>query len=811
MGLSAADAGVCLAAGPGVLMARRGSMGALARNAGALYGVQLASYLVPLLEIPILARALGPGLYGRILFCQGLALTASVVAEYGFNLNAARQAAVRGDRATLAGLFAQVMGAKTLLSVPMIAIGLLVWMGGWGGVALADPALVPFVIAYFLAFGYSPMWYFQGVERMAGPAALDVALRLGGLAVLAWAVRGPGDFHAALWILAVPPLLNTSLTLGWARWQVGPGQWDWRGSLRQLREGFHFFVYRGAGGLSMAAVPVGLGMAAGQHAVGVFGPAEKLIKGMVSLAQPLLMALYPVCARTVGRGGRAAYGGAARLVLVLGLLALVGTAVGAWMGPWVLGLMLGDGFAQTYGVFACLLGLVPLRVLSQGLALILLIPAGRAQAASYAISGFSVAAVLAGIVLSRLYGGLGMAVGLLVGETLLFGVLALMAWHVWRTPPAAADAPARSGLRILLVSTGLNMGGAERQVVDLADSLAERGHRVMIAYMVDGVALRPKHRRVSLYPLHCAKTPRGLLRGYARLAAMIYRWHPDVVHSHMVHANLLTRLVRLAAPMRRLVCTAHSNREGGRAVMLAYRLTDALADVTTHVSHEAAAEYEQAGAVPEGGMVTVHNGIDVNRFQRGAHSRHPGAEGWPGPAGRRRVLAVGRLVPEKNQAALLRAFALVVDDYPDTDLWIAGDGPLRADLETLRGQLDLADRVFLMGERHDVPALMRAADLLVLSSRVEGFGLVVAEAMASGTLVVATDVGGVAEVMGNHGFLVPPDDVAALAQGIWDALRMDPSRASLLAACNRAYVARRFDIRRVTEDWLGIYRGAGEC
>lgn len=247
MGIPDPDAGLRLAAGADSMMARRGSMGALARNAGALYGVQLASYLVPLLEIPILARALGPGLYGRILFCQGLALTASVVAEYGFNLNAARQAAVRGDRATLAGLFAQVMGAKTLLAVPMIAIGLLVWMGGWGGVALADPALVPFVIAYFLAFGYSPMWYFQGVERMAGPAALDVALRLGGLAVLAWAVRGPGDFHAALWILAVPPLLNTGLTLGWARWQVGPGRWDWRGSWRQLREGFHFFVYRGAG------------------------------------------------------------------------------------------------------------------------------------------------------------------------------------------------------------------------------------------------------------------------------------------------------------------------------------------------------------------------------------------------------------------------------------------------------------------------------------------------------------------------------------------------------------------------------------
>lgn len=809
MGVFDPDAGLRMAAGAGVVMARRGSMGALARNAGALYGVQLASYLVPLLEIPILARALGPVLYGQILFCQGLALTASVVAEYGFNLNAARQAAVRGDRATLAGLFAQVMGAKTLLAVPMIVIGLLAWLSGWGGVASADPVLVPFVIAYFLAFGYSPMWYFQGVERMAGPAALDVALRLGGLAVLAWAVRGPGDFHAALWILAAPPLLNTGLTLGWARWQVGPGRWDWRGSWRQLREGFHFFVYRGAGGLSMAAVPVGLGMAAGQHAVGIFGPAEKLVKGMVSLAQPLLMALYPVCTRALGRGGRAAYSGAMRLVLVLGLLAVAGTAVGVWLGPWVLGLMLGDGFQETYAVFGWLLGLVPLRVLNQSLALVLLIPAGRARAASYAISGFSVAAVLAGMVLARFHGGSGMAAGLLAGEVLLCGVLSLLSWRLWKAGDGEKRSDPERRLRILLVSTGLNMGGAERQVVDLADSLAARGHRVMIAYMVDGVALRPGNRHVALYSLHCAKTPVGLLRGYARLAMMVYRWRPDVVHSHMVHANLLARLVRLTAPMPRLVCTAHSNREGGRAVVLAYRLTDGLADVTTHVSHEAAAEYEQVGAVPEGGMVTVYNGIDVRRFQGGAGCGYPG--GRLDSSARRRMLAVGRLVPEKNQVALLRAFALVADDHPDTDLWIVGDGPLREELESLRDDLGLAGRAFLMGARHDVPELMRAADLLVLSSRVEGFGLVVAEAMASGALVVATDVGGVAEVMGNHGFLVPPGDVAALAQGITEALRMDPSRASLLAACNRAYVASRFDIRRVTEDWLGIYRGAGEC
>src|SRR6185312_6409768 len=138
---------------------------------------------------------------------------------------------------------------------------------------------------------------------------------------------------------------------------------------------------------------------------------------------------------------------------------------------------------------------------------------------------------------------------------------------------------------------------------------------------------------------------------------LVYQWRPDVVHSHMVHANLITRLARLAAPMPRLVCTAHSNREGGRLVMWAYRLTNGLADVTTHVSEEAAREYEQAGAVPPGGILTVYNGINVQRFadKSGANARGCGQL----QPGRRLVLSVGRLVPEKNQAALLRAFALI--------------------------------------------------------------------------------------------------------------------------------------------------------
>jgi len=410
-------------------MAQPTVRGRVARNAGALYAVQLVSFLVPVFEIPILARALGAAPYGQILFCQALALTASLLVEYGFNINAAQQAALaRGRLPELNRLFSQVVLAKILLAAPLAGFMLAAWGAGLLDAYLGDAALLAFVLAYFLAFGFSPMWYFQGRERMAGPALLDVGLRLCGLGVLAAVVRTPGDFLAALPILAIPPLLNTSLTTWWCRREVGPVRWDLRGACRQIREGFHFFVYRSASNLAMSAVPVFLGLSSGKRAVGEFAPPEKLIKGMTSLAMPFLSAVFPVFSRRLeGERGRAAFRTPVRVLAAIGIMALAGAGLAAWLGPWVLDALLGRGFEGSLAIYYVLLCVAPLRIVNQSLAMVLLIPAGRARPASYAISAFSVLAVVCGTGLSFPYGGLGMAAGLVGAEAALLAVLGGMA------------------------------------------------------------------------------------------------------------------------------------------------------------------------------------------------------------------------------------------------------------------------------------------------------------------------------------------------------------------------------------------------
>lgn len=444
MGVSDSDAGVRVGAGQERLMARVSARGRVARNAGALYAVQIVSFLVPIFEIPILARALGPVAYGQILFCQALALSASLLVEYGFNINAAQQAALaRGRLETLNRLFSQVLLAKVLLAAPLTGLVLAAWGLGLLDAYLGGAALLGFVLAYFLAFGFSPMWYFQGRERMTGPACLDVALRLAGLGVLALLVRSPDDFPLALPILALPPLLNTGLTLGWCRREVGPVRWDFGGARRQILAGFHFFVYRSASNLAMSAIPVFLGLSAGKRAVGEFAPPEKLIKGMTSLVLPFLSAVFPVFSQRLETGGGAAsFRAPLAVIAAIAVLALAGTGLAILIGPWALDVMLGSGFDGSLPIYGVLIGLAPLRILNQSIAMVLLIPAGRARPASYAISAFSVLSVLCGTGLSFSYGGLGMAAGLVGAEAALLAVMVGMAAALVRRG-AARDGEAR--------------------------------------------------------------------------------------------------------------------------------------------------------------------------------------------------------------------------------------------------------------------------------------------------------------------------------------------------------------------------------
>ena len=255
-------------------------------------------------------------------------------------------------------------------------------------------------------------------------------------------------------------------------------------------------------------------------------------------------------------------------------------------------------------------------------------------------------------------------------------------------------------------------------------------------------------------------------RALARLAKLLRDERPDVLHAHMVHANLLARLSRLVWRKPVVLCTIHSQYQGPRWRSAAYRVTDRLCDATTAVSRVAMTDAIRQGAVTADRIGVVPNGIDLTRYDISAPTRARTRTALV-LDGDFVFMAVGRIAPAKDYPNLIRAFARLRKMRSSVRLLIVGGGS-QAEVQTHIDAERLNGQVRLLGERPDVPDLMQAADALVMSSAWEGLPLVLLEAGASHLPVVATDVGGNREAVqdGVNGFLVPSGDPEALALGM---------------------------------------------
>ena len=361
-------------------------------------------------------------------------------------------------------------------------------------------------------------------------------------------------------------------------------------------------------------------------------------------------------------------------------------------------------------------------------------------------------------------------------------------------------------MNIMFLITGLGVGGAERQVVDLADALYRKGHKIQIVYLTGRADLLPEEEGISVIALGVVKSIFGFVSAIRKFAKLVRLNSPDVVHSHMVHANLVARISRVLVGMPKLICTAHNSNEGGKFRMLAYRITDGLADITTNVSQEAADSLLAKGAAPAGRIIFVPNGIDTNRYKFDLDLRSNIRSKNLVAPDTVIILAVGRLVDAKDYPCLLDAFSLIIKRRKDTRLWIVGEGLQHQQLVTYAQHINVSEYVTFFGRRNDVSSFYCASDIYALSSAWEGFGLVVAEAMSCERLVVATDCGGVKEVLGDDGYLVPANNPQALADGIMLAMNLDDIAKKTLGLSARSRVIDNYSLDKVVGLWEQLYQ-----
>ncbi|RDV84490.1 glycosyltransferase [Ammonifex thiophilus] len=363
-------------------------------------------------------------------------------------------------------------------------------------------------------------------------------------------------------------------------------------------------------------------------------------------------------------------------------------------------------------------------------------------------------------------------------------------------------------MKVLHVIGGGEFGGAEKHILTLYRAFDPDKVRMEVVCLFPAPfaeLARKAGMRVEVLPM----ANKFDLRVVRRLRQLLTKGGYDLLHTHGVRANFLGRLAAWTWPGP-VVTTVHSRlaqdypRWWDRKInLLIEKWTCSRTDHFIAVSRFLAECLVQEGIAPEK-VTVVYNGIELpSSSSSGAGFR----KSWNVPSDAPLVATVGRLHPVKGHRYFLEAAAEVGRRLPHARFAVIGTGPEAEELRELAQRLGLADRVIFTGFLPEVSSCYPEFDLLVLASLMEGFGLVVLEALARGVPVVATRVGGVPEVVreGETGLLVPPADSQALAQAIlWMLEHQEEARR--MASRGKEMVARDFSSTRMAQNTLEVYR-----
>jgi GalNAc-alpha-(1->4)-GalNAc-alpha-(1->3)-diNAcBac-PP-undecaprenol alpha-1,4-N-acetyl-D-galactosaminyltransferase len=355
-------------------------------------------------------------------------------------------------------------------------------------------------------------------------------------------------------------------------------------------------------------------------------------------------------------------------------------------------------------------------------------------------------------------------------------------------------------MKITLVIYAMGLGGAQRVMSILANYWATHGWEVTLITLSGNSRpsfyhLEAPVKLVQLGIIGDSPSPLTLLwTGWQRMKVLreaIIASKPDAIVSFLNTVNVITLMAtwRLNIPV---IVSEHihpGSTDVNQVWQILMKLTYRHADFVTLLTESALAFYPNESGyqsiVMPNPVVTPDPAVETERLLASPM-----------------LIAIGRLQPQKGFDLLMKAFSQLRHKYPDWQLTILGEGPIRGELEELRSQLQSIDKIHLPGQVKNVNAYLRQADIFVLSSRFEGFPMSLCEAMACGLPVIATDcLSGPREIItdGVDGMLVATEDIGALVCGL-DALMSNPSKRQRLAQA-APQILNKFGLEQVMKMW----------
>lgn len=361
-------------------------------------------------------------------------------------------------------------------------------------------------------------------------------------------------------------------------------------------------------------------------------------------------------------------------------------------------------------------------------------------------------------------------------------------------------------IRVAHIINDMEVGGAQTQLANLFLNMDREKFDLRLICLANKGTLGEKLEREGFPVSALGKQGRVHPAMMRRLIRELGQFRPHIVHTTIFTANLWGRIgaVLAGAPIRISHEQSTVSLEKKRRRLLDFILAPFTWKVLA-VSDDLRGRIQKEEGLSAQKVEVLYNAIDTKAIQQKAKTP---ASDLPGRAGRR-VGIVGRLEYRKDHTMLIKAAEKVREKMPDVAFLIVGEGPDRAKLAREIQQRGLGETVHLLGERHDVPALLAAFDIYALSSITEGLSLSILEAMAAGCPVVATRVGGNSELLdeGRAGMLTPPRDERAMADVLLQLLK-NPEEARQLAQAGQKRAENLFDILPVTRRLEMLYHQA---
>jgi sugar transferase (PEP-CTERM/EpsH1 system associated) len=364
-----------------------------------------------------------------------------------------------------------------------------------------------------------------------------------------------------------------------------------------------------------------------------------------------------------------------------------------------------------------------------------------------------------------------------------------------------------ASIKVMHIIEDLENGGAERVLVTLVSGLAPQRFRPLVCCLTKKGRMAAELEARGIPVVTMNKQPKLDLAMLFRLRKLMREQKIDIVHTHVFTANFWGRLAAIFANVPVLITHEHStftvdNRYRRWIETVLIRRTNKVITVSENLRNRLVSE----GGLPPSVIMAIHNGLrlqpqSANEARRAQLRRELGLEKFDHVIG-----TVGRLEPRKNYPLLLEAMATLLARHPRTALLMVGSGPEEEKLQQQAHNLGINQQVVFTGYRSDISDLLGLMSTFCLSSITEGISMAILEAMAAGVPVVATQVGGNAEIIPDreHGMLVPSGDVAALANALSETLS-NRDAAIKIAKNGQKRVCEFFSERHMIQRIEGLY------